>query len=59
MIVTIPYDKSDLVERFHTNGHVLERDFTEEGTVLTGSLPSRELARFEPYLQKDGGTEIN
>lgn len=59
VIVTIPYDKSDLVERFHTNGHVLERDFTEEGTVLTGSLPSRELARFEPYLQKDGGTEIN
>lgn len=58
VVVTIPYDKSDLVERFHTQGHVLERDFTEEGTVLTGSLPSREIARFEPYLGSDAATEI-
>lgn len=56
--VIIPYDKSDLVERFHTQGHVTERDFTEQGTVLTGSLPSRELARFEPYLTSDGTAEI-
>lgn len=55
---TIPYDRSDLVERFHTQGHVIERDFTEEGTVLSGSLPHRELARFEPYLHTDEAAEI-
>lgn len=58
VVATIPYDKSELVERFHTQGHVQERDFTEEGTVITGSLPSRELARFQPYLQEDGSSEI-
>ena len=56
--VTIPYDRSDLVERFHTQGHVLERDFTEQGTVISGSLPSRELSRFEPFLGKDDTAEI-
>ncbi len=55
---TIPYDRSDLVERFHTQGHVLERDFTEDGTVLTGSLPNREISRFEPYLHADETAEI-
>ena len=58
VVATIPYDKSDLVERFHTQGHVLERDFTEQGTVITGSLPSRELGRFEPYLSTDDTGEI-
>lgn len=58
VVATIPYDKSDLVERFHTQGHVLERDFTEDGTVITGSLPSREIPRFKPYLNTDGATEI-
>ncbi len=56
--VVIPYDKSELVERFHTQGHVVERDFTEQGTVLTGSLPSRELARFQPFINKDDTAEI-
>ncbi len=58
VVATIPYDKSELVERFHTQGHVLERDFTEEGTVITGSLPNREIGRFEPYLNTDAPTEI-
>jgi GTP-binding protein HflX len=55
---TIPYNRSDLVERFHTQGHVVERDFTEAGTVLSGSLPHRELSRFEPYLNTDEAAEI-
>ena len=58
VVVTIPYDKSDLVERFHTNGHVVERDFTEKGTVITGSLPNREISRFKPYLDTDVAKEI-
>ena len=56
--VTIPYDKSELVERFHTHGHVVDRDFTEAGTVLTGSLPHRELSKFEQYLNSDESAKI-
>ncbi|MCO5219450.1 MAG: GTPase HflX [Thermomicrobiales bacterium] len=52
VIVTIPYNRSDLVERFHTQGHVTDRDFGEQGTVLTGSLPSRELARFAEFMHE-------
>lgn len=59
VVATIPYDKSDLVERFHTQGHVVDRDFTEQGTVITGSLPSREIARFEPYLRADERNSVN
>ncbi len=56
--VTIPYDKSDLVERFHTHGHVVDRDYTESGTILSGSLPHRELSKFEQYLNADESAEI-
>ncbi len=56
--VTIPYDKSDLVERFHTHGHVVDRDYTEAGTILSGSLPHRELSKFEAYLNGDESAEI-
>ncbi|MCO5228422.1 MAG: GTPase HflX [Thermomicrobiales bacterium] len=52
VIVTIPYNRSDLVERFHTQGHVTDRDFGEQGTVLTGSLPGRELARFAEFMHE-------
>lgn len=55
VVVTIPYEKSELVERFHTQGHVVERDYNEHGTVISGSLPSRELARFEQYLGGEPG----
>lgn len=47
--VVIPYSESSLVERFHTNGHVDEIDYVEAGTVITGTLPRRERARFARY----------
>ncbi len=46
----IPFNRSELVERFHTQGRVETRDFNEQGTVLTGYLPSREFGRFGEYL---------
>ena len=46
----IPFDRSELVERFHTQGRVDTREFDEGGTLLTGWLPARELGRFEPFV---------
>ena len=59
VVVTIPYDRSDLVERFHTQGHVTERDFVEAGTVITGSLPGRELPRFAEYVSPPVGNSVD
>ncbi len=59
----IPFNRSELVERFHTNGRVDERDFDENGTTLTGWLPERELGQFTPYVTLDGthpnGHDVN
>lgn len=49
----IPYTESQLVERFHTQGHVTDVDYAENGTIIRGSLPGREIARFAPYLQSE------
>jgi GTP-binding protein HflX len=46
----IPFSRSELVERFHTQGRVDKRDFDENGTILTGWLPERELSRFGEYV---------
>jgi GTP-binding protein HflX len=46
----IPFNRSELVERFHTQGRVDDRDFDENGTILTGWLPERELGRFGEYV---------
>jgi GTP-binding protein HflX len=51
---TIPFDRSELVERFHSQGRVDTRDFGEDGTTLTGFLPERELGRFAPYVSVNG-----
>lgn len=50
--LTIPYNQSELVERFHTFGRVESRDFDEAGTTLIGFLPERDFGRFEPYIAR-------
>lgn len=37
--VTIPYDKSELVELFHRRGHVDREEHRPEGTFLDGRIP--------------------
>src|SRR3989440_10285633 len=37
--VTIPYDKSELVELFHRRGHVDHEEHRPEGTFLAGRIP--------------------
>lgn len=50
----IPFSRSELVERFHTQGRVDDRDFDEGGTILTGWLPEREIGRFGEYVTVSG-----
>lgn len=53
VMALIPYEESQLVERFHTQGHVTDVDYAENGTIIKGSLPSRELPRFQQFLQEE------
>lgn len=39
LAVTIPYDKSELVELFHRRGYVEREEHLPEGTLLVGRLP--------------------
>jgi GTP-binding protein HflX len=52
--VTIPYNRSELVDRFHSQGHVEDLTFDEGGSTIQGSLPDRELARFKPFFTGNG-----
>jgi GTP-binding protein HflX len=54
--VTIPYNRSELVDRFHSQGHVEDLTFDEGGSTIHGSLPDRELARFEQYFTTNGSS---
>jgi GTP-binding protein HflX len=55
--VTIPFNRSELVERFHTQGHVEDVSYDEAGTTIQGSLPERERSRFEPFFSTNGAEE--
>ncbi len=50
--LTIPFDRSELVDRFHTYGRVGERTFDEHGTRITGWLPEADMGRFDPFIAK-------
>lgn len=49
--VCIPYDRSELVNLFHRAGQVELEEHNEHGTRLTGMVPARVSARFEPFIQ--------
>jgi GTP-binding protein HflX len=48
--LTLPFARTDLVDRFHQLGRVEQRSYDETGTTLQGVLPARELGRFTPYI---------
>jgi GTP-binding protein HflX len=48
--VLAPYDRYDLVDRFHRYGRVELMDFSEAGATVRGQLPAALVGRFEPYL---------
>jgi GTP-binding protein HflX len=49
--LTIPFDQSQLVERFHSFGRVTEQSYDSLGTKLIGQLPARDIGRFDPYIR--------
>ncbi|MEZ4520142.1 MAG: GTPase HflX [Thermomicrobiales bacterium] len=51
--VCIPYANSDLVDVFHRLGQVEEEDYTEEGTAISGFVPTRYADRFSEFLSDD------
>jgi len=48
--VTIPYDRTELVNLFHRAGKVEHEEHGEQGTQLRGELPRRLRSRFEPFI---------
>jgi GTPase len=48
--VTIPYDRTELVNLFHRTGQVEAESFDEVGTTISGMVPQRLLPRFEPFM---------
>lgn len=48
--LSVPYARTDLVDRFHQLGRVEETTFDETGTTLQGFLPSHDLGRFAPHI---------
>jgi GTP-binding protein HflX len=51
----IPYNESELVDRFHRVGRVESVDYGERGTVIRGQLPEVEVGVFGPRVTIDGG----
>lgn len=54
--VCIPYDRSELVNLFHRAGQVEVEEFGEEGTRISGLIPSRISSRFEPFATQASAT---
>ncbi|MCA1648656.1 MAG: GTPase HflX [Chloroflexi bacterium] len=47
--VRIPYDQAALVDLFHRKGSIATERHTEQGTLITGSLPARFAAPFRRF----------
>lgn len=48
--MTVPYRRTDLVDRFRRLGRVEQTDFDERGTTIQGQLPEAMLGNFAPYI---------
>jgi GTP-binding protein HflX len=48
--VRVPYTAGELVRLFHVRGVVEREEYGPEGTELSGSIPRRYAAPFEPYI---------
>jgi GTPase len=48
--VTIPYEKSELVELFHRRGYVEQEEHRPNGTFVAGRIPRSLQGYYAPYL---------
>jgi GTP-binding protein HflX len=49
----IPYDRSELVERFHREARVTNVNHDENGTLVAGRIPARHLGPFRSFVMVD------
>ncbi|MCB0114098.1 MAG: GTPase HflX, partial [Caldilineaceae bacterium] len=47
--ILIPYQNGDLVSLFHQYGHVEQEEYTGEGTIMEGRMPTSMAGRFADY----------
>lgn len=52
--LNVPFDRTDLVDRFHRLGRVESSSFDERGTQLKGMLPSALVGAFSQFIALDG-----
>ena len=52
--LTVPFDRSELVDRFHRAGRVEESTYDERGTTIRGSLPEAAVSAFAPFIAVEG-----
>jgi GTP-binding protein HflX len=55
--VTIPYNRSELVDVFHRLGRVERTNYEERGVTIAGVLPQRAIERFTPFLSLAGASQ--
>jgi len=48
----VPFDREDLVAMLYRDGEVLERDATEQGTVIRARVPERHLGWAKDFLTR-------
>lgn len=50
--VRIPYQQGQLISMFHEHGQVDHIEHDPEGVTISGSIPSRLMIHFQPYVLK-------
>ncbi len=50
--LSVPFERSDLVDRFHRAGRVEKLVHTEDGTVVEGFLPPGIVGHFAPFVEE-------
>ncbi len=46
----IPFSRGDVLNRLHTQAHVLSEEYTSEGTVVTADCPSALAGELKPFI---------
>ena len=50
--VRVPFDRQELVDRFHRLARVESTDFDQHGAILNGMIPSAFVGRFAPFITR-------
>lgn len=53
--VLLPYEQGALIALFHEQGQVERIEHTRKGVQISGRLPGRLLARYDPYVSRANG----